>query len=126
MPPVAFEDTPLTRAINMQVSLINILACKFVESLRAVDIDVVHCDVAADIRARADQRANDRVVLLAGGAFEVLDSNVGDGQRRRKLIAERQIGLAVALRDFDGIVDVLNGHSVVKDVLDSAGTAAAL
>lgn len=34
--------------------------------------------------------------------------------------------MAVALRDFDGVVDVFDGHGVVGDVVDSSSAAAAL
>ena len=43
-----------------------------------------------------------------------------------ELVAESQILLAIALGDFDRIVDIVNGHAVVGDVLHQARSAAAL
>ena len=43
-----------------------------------------------------------------------------------ELVAECQILLAVALGHFNGIVDIVNGHAVVGNVLHQARSAAAL
>jgi hypothetical protein len=48
--------------------------------MRASNIDVLDVDIGAYCWAGADQVSNERVVLLAGGAVEVLDCDVGDGE----------------------------------------------
>lgn len=93
---------------------------------RALDINVADVDVLADGGAGALQVADQRVVLLAGGALEVLDCDVGDGEVGGELVAQRDVFLAVALRDLDGVVDVLNYHAVVGDVGDFTGAASTL
>ena len=73
-------------------------------------------NVRAYLRAAAYQIPDQRVVLLARGALEVPDADVGDGQVGRELVAQRDVLLAVALRDLDGVVDVGQHHGVVRDV----------
>lgn len=42
------------------------------------------------------------------------------------LIAQSEITLSVALGDFDGVVDVVNGHRIVDDVLHTSRAASTL
>lgn len=49
-----------------------------------------------------------------------------DKKSYRVLIAKSQVALSVALGDFDSIVDIINVHGVVSDVLHDARTTAAL
>mgnify|MGYP006868030458 CR=1 FL=1 len=35
----------------------------------------------------------------------------------RELVAESQILLAIALGHFDGIINIINGHAIVSNVL---------
>jgi len=93
---------------------------------RALHIDILHRDVAAHLRTRAYEIPDERVVLLARRAAEVLDGNVGDGEVAGKLVAEGEVLLAVALGDFDGVVDVAKHHAVVSNVGDGTGAAAPL
>lgn len=93
---------------------------------RALNVNVRNCDVRTDARAGADSVANERVVLLASDAGKVLDGDVGDSELRRELVAQRNVLLAVALSDFDGVIDIGNGHEVVGDVLDCAAATSTL
>lgn len=43
-----------------------------------------------------------------------------------ELIAESKVLLSVALGDLDGVVDVLDGHGVVGNILDTTRAASAL
>lgn len=60
------------------------------------------------------------MVFLAGLALEVLEENVGDGEWRWELKTESQVGLPIALVNLNGVVDVVDYHCVVGDVLDHA------
>lgn len=44
----------------------------------------------------------------------------------RILIAKSQVALSVALGDFDSIVDIINVHGIISDVLHDARATAAL
>lgn len=92
----------------------------------ADDVNVDGRDVAADGGGRACKRANLGRVLGRRGALEVAKDNVGNGQRAGVLGAQRQVALAVALGDFNGIVDIVNEHAVKGDIVDTAVAAAAL
>lgn len=48
------------------------------------------------------------------------------GKAHRVLIAKSQVLLAVALGDFNGVVDVVDGHSIVSDVFHQARPTATL
>lgn len=61
-----------------------------------------------------------RTVFLARHTLEVCKDYVGDSQWRGVLEAQCEIALSVALRDFDGIVDVVNEHGVVSDIIHTA------
>ena len=58
--------------------------------------------------------------------MKILEFDVGDGEVGRVVGAEGEVLLAVALRHFDGVVDVADGHGVVGDVADGAEAASAL
>lgn len=60
------------------------------------------------------------MVFLARLAIEVLEEDVRDGERRWELEAESQVGLPVALINFDCVVHVIDYHGVVGDILDHA------
>lgn len=58
--------------------------------------------------------------------MNILHDDVGNGQLGRELIASGEVFLAVALGDLNSVVDVVDGHGVVSDVVDTALTTAAL
>lgn len=95
------EGRHLASAVDVQGTLVDICAGELVEALGALDVDPVDVDVAAHGRAGADEAADAGVVLLARDAGHVVDVDVGDGQVGRVLVAEGEVALAVALRDFD-------------------------
>lgn len=89
-------------------------------------MNITRHNVIANRRARAGESSNLRLVLFAGLAVEVGEEDVGDGEWRGEFETEGEVGLSVALIDFDGVVDIVDYHGVVGDVLDHAGTTAAL
>ena len=93
---------------------------------RRLNINVADIDVLADSRATALQIPNKRIILLARRALEVLDRDVFDGEVGRKLVAQRDVLLAIALSNLDGVVDVADRHAVVSHVGDLARSASAL
>lgn len=58
--------------------------------------------------------------------MDILNDDIREGQFRWECVAKRQVCLAVALRNLDGVVDIADGHGVVGDVVDTTWTAAAL
>lgn len=108
------------RASNIQIRLRNIQTVRQIRPIRTHNIDTTRHDIVANSCTRAGKCCNLRLVLLAGLAVEVLENYVSDGEGRRVLQAESQIGLAVALINFDGVVYVVDVHGVVSDVLYSA------
>lgn len=49
-----------------------------------------------------------------------------NGEVGRELVAEREVRLAVALRDFDAIIAVIDLEHLVRDVFHHPGATAAL
>lgn len=112
---------------TLQQALIHIPACEqILRPIRRAHIDPTELDVRASSIAAAPDIPADILVLAAGGALDVTDDHVPDLQTARELLAQRQVLLAVALRDLDGVVGVVDRHGVVDDVLDAAAAAAAL
>ena len=72
------------------------------------DVDVRGVDVAAHRRAAACECRDQRLVVRARLAREVAEDDVLDGQRGGELLAQGEVLLAVALRDLDGVVDVVD------------------
>lgn len=114
------------RAINLTLNPGDTATLVQIGPARTLHIDVLDLNVTAHTRAAAHQVSHEGIVLLAGGAVEVADVDVGDGEIGRILVAQREVLLAVALGDFDGIVDIGDSHGVVGDVGDGAEPAAAL
>lgn len=111
----------------MQQALINATTSKQILCpIWRRDVDVTQLDVRADVRIAADHVTGDRRVLVTRRALEVAHRDVADGEIRWKLVAQGQIILAVALRDFDGVVNVLDLVAFVCDAVHSARTATAL
>lgn len=111
----------------MQKAVIDIAALEQVHcAVRAGEINVVQGDVAADGLTRADHVTSIRLVLCAGDTLQVLDLDVADGQGGGVLVAESKVALAVALGDFNSVVDVGDGHGVVGDVVDTTASSATL
>ena len=90
------------------------------------DINVRGKDIVADILARTSECSDLRLVFAACGALEVLEHDVRDRKWRWELQAERQVLLSVALINLDGVVHVVDDHSVVRDVVHSAITTTSL
>lgn len=111
----------------MQKPLIDISTLERVrETSRRDNIDVIDLNVLANIRARADNISRVRRASLASSTLEVRHLDVADREVRRELVAERKILLAVALSDLDGVVDVVDEHAIVGDVVDATGASATL
>jgi hypothetical protein len=60
----------------VQILLVNIFTRELIEALRTVHIDVINKNIAAHGWARAHKRANDGIVVAAGGAGHVFDVNI--------------------------------------------------
>ena len=58
--------------------------------------------------------------------MNVLHDDVGNGQFGRELVASSQVLLTITLGDFDGVIDVVDAHGVVGDVVDAAFATTAL
>jgi hypothetical protein len=112
-------------AINLLLHTIDTTARVQICTAGTPNINVLKVDIATDSRAGALQVANERIVFLAGSALEVPDGDVRDGQVGRGGVAQGNVLLAVALRDLDGVVDVVNGHAVVGHVGHFTQAAAA-
>lgn len=94
-----------------QQSFIDITTVKQIDrAVRAPDIYIRD----GNVRTRALGAANDvaavRGILAARLTHHVFYDDVADGQRRRILVAQRQVALPIALRDLDRVVDRVNGH----------------
>lgn len=93
---------------------------------RRHDINIMKSDIAANFRTRADDISRVRRIFLASSAVEVRHLDIADREIRRELVAEREILLPVALRDLHSVVDVVDEHAVVGDVVDATGTSTTL
>ena len=89
-------------------------------------MDIVDLNTRANFWTAANNISTYRVILGTRCPFEVIHLNVADCQIRRILVAECQVILTVALRDFDSIIDIGNLVILISDVLDVPETAAAL
>ena len=114
------------RAINLTFNPLNIPTLKPIRPLRTHNTNSLERDIAAHTRRATNRIPDQRLILRARRALEVLDRDVGNGQVGRELVAQREVRLAVALGDFDGVVDVGDRHGVVRYVGDGARAAAAL
>lgn len=111
----------------LQQTLIHIATRKLIDgAIRTTNIDIRQLDVSTNTRTATNHISRNRTVLGAGSAMDILHDNIRDGQFGGELIASSQILLAVALCDFDGVVDVVDVHGVVGDVVDTAFAASAL
>ena len=113
-------------ALHIQRSLVDIQAVGLVSTIWTDDVNVRGKDIVADILARTSEGSDLWLILAACLALEVLEHDVRDRQWRWELQAERQILLSVALVNFDGVVHVVDDHSVVCDVVHSAITTTSL
>jgi hypothetical protein len=136
---------PIPRTVNLALDPVNISTSILIRPTRALNINVLNLDVRADGWTGTYDVADERVVLLACGAGEVLDCDVGDGEFgwelsafslaslgekkgawSTSLVADCEILLPVALGDFDSIVDVVENHTIIRNVLDSTTTTSTL
>jgi hypothetical protein len=125
-PPRIPSLRPPRRAINLLLNPLNTPTRIQIRSIWALHINILNLKITANRRARANQIPDLRLILLTRRTAEVPDRNVANSKLGRKLIAQRNILLPIALRDFDGVVDVRKHHGVVGDVLDGAQAAASL
>ena len=58
--------------------------------------------------------------------MDILHDDVRDSQFGGELVASSQVLLAIALGDFNGVVDIVDAHGIVGDVVDAALATAAL
>lgn len=127
----------------MEQSFVHISTGEFIHgAVRALDVDVFEHDIRAcrvttkvscysvvfrdHHSPAAPDIAADAAVFTTTGAHDVLHEDIADGQLRRESVAQSQILLTVALRDFDRVVGVCDCHGVVGDVVDSALASASL
>jgi hypothetical protein len=96
----------VARAMHLALDTRDTAAAVQVCARRRPDINVANVDVLAHRRTRALQVPDKRVVFFARGALEVLDRDIFNRQIRRKLVAQRDVLLPIALRDFDRVVDI--------------------
>lgn len=94
--------------------------------IRAGDIDILKRDITARSLARANNITRIRTVCRTCHTRHVLNYNITYCQGRWVFVAERQVFLTVALGDFDGVVDVADGHGVVCDIIHISCAAASL
>lgn len=76
--------------------------------------------------ARANNSTNIRVILARRCTLDVREKNIGNCQLRRILIAQSEILLSIALGHLNGVVDVVDGHGVIGNVLHTARATSAL
>lgn len=111
----------------LQQALIHIATRKLIHrAVGTADINIRQLNVSADTRAATDHISRNRAVLGARSAMDILHDNIRNGQFGRELVASGKVLLAIALCDFDGIVDIVDGHGVIGDVVDTAFAASAL
>jgi hypothetical protein len=122
MPPLL----PFIRTINLPLDPVNTPTPIQIRPIRALHINILYPNIATHRGARTHQIPNQGLILLARRAGEILNRNVRNRQIGRKLVAQGNVLLAVALRDFNRVVHVGKGHGVVCDVGHGAGAAAAL
>jgi hypothetical protein len=105
----------------LQQTLIHVATRKLVDSaIGTAQINIRQLDVSANTRAAANNISRDRIVLCTSSAMNVLHDNVGDSQLGGELIASSQVLLTIALSDLDSVVDIVDAHGVVGDVVDTA------
>ena len=112
---------------TMQQTLVHVTALEQIHRpVRTRDIDIIQRDITASVRTRANDVARIRRILVTRDTSQVPDLNITDSQTGGKLIAERQVLLAIALRNLDGVVHIRHRQSVVRDVVDATQATASL
>lgn len=114
------------RTLHIQLCLVNIQTICLSRPTRTQHIDTRRTYSITDILTGTSKGAGLWLILFGCLSVEVLEHDVGDSEWRRELQAECEVGLAVALIHFDGVVHVVDDHGVVCDVLDHSRTAASL
>lgn len=121
----------------------HIRAYKVIITIRALNINVRGLDVRANLEqirnrsiylfldythslARANNGTNIRVILARCCALDVREKNVGNSQLRRILVAQSEIFLSIALSHFNGVVDVIDCHGIIGNVLYATGATSTL
>lgn len=115
-----------SRASDIQLCRINIQAVCQIRSVRTQNIDVCRRNVIADCWAGTSECSNLWLVLLGRMTVEVVEFDVRDRQRGRVEEAEGQIALTVALINLNCVVNSVNEHGIVSDVVHSAVATASL
>jgi hypothetical protein len=93
-------------AIDLFLNPSNISTRVQIRPAGAHHINMVQFNPTASLLARTYQITDNRVILLARDAPEILDSDVGDGQVAGIFFAEGKVSLPITLRDLNSIVDI--------------------
>jgi hypothetical protein len=102
--------------IDLLLNSLDTATCVQIRTIRAPHVNVLNRDILAYCRARTHKVPNQWLILLARRAAEILNRDIRDGQVGGKLVTQRNVLLAITLRDFYGVVDVGEDHGVVCDV----------
>jgi hypothetical protein len=112
---------------TLQQALIHITTRKLIHSaIRTAKIDIRQLDISAHTRATANNISRDRIVLCTSSTMDILHDNVRNGQFGGELVACSQVLLTIALSNFNGVIDVVDTHGIVGDVVDASFATAAL
>lgn len=110
----------------IQYRLVKVEAVGLVRAIGTQDVKLGRHNIGTGRLGAAGKRGHLGLVLGAGDALEIVEDDIGDGQRAGVLEAEGQVALAVALVDLDRVVDIVNGPVRVGDVVDAPVAASAL
>jgi len=97
-----------TCTIDVQLTRINVQTVRIPCPCRTNNSNILRHDIATSRCTTTRKRAGLRRILLARLPLEVLEHHVANRQRAGVFEAKCQIRLAVALIDFNRIVDVVN------------------
>lgn len=114
------------RTINIQSPHINIQTKRIPFTPCTLHIYPLRHDITTRAITTTRKSGRLRRILLARLALKILEQDIRNRERRRIFEAEREVRLAVALVNFDGVVHVIDCYSIVRYVLHEARTASAL
>lgn len=115
-----------TGTVDIQRRIIDVQTICLIRANRTQNIDIGRGDIITHCLTRASKRSNLRRILRTCLPTEGFEDDIGDGQRGRILQTQRQITLSIALIYFDGVVNVVNDHRIVGDVVDHTSATASL
>ena len=111
----------------MQQLLIHVPTRKLIHlPTRRNDVHVTDLDILTHIWAAANHIPTNRIENFTRRPLEIMHGNIADRQVRGIFLAQRQIGLPVALGDFNRIVDVGDNIVAVGDVMHSTSSSTSL